>query len=143
MEFYNYNSGEIEGISFYDKGLLHGSSVKYYLDSETILQKSIYKQGVKVSSEEFTSLGIKTNSFEYLEGNIVIYKQYYSNGQLNILERSVNNLREGISKVYHENGNLSISCFFKNDKCDGCFTQYFENGEVKKQETYKNGVFIK
>jgi antitoxin component YwqK of YwqJK toxin-antitoxin module len=73
--------------------------------------------------------------------------EYFSNGQLKIVSRTVyiNNKststgKTGVYKEFYENGNLKLQGQYKTDRRIGLWKWYKENGEFNTEFDYKDGT---
>ena len=70
---------------------------------------------------------------------LVMEKQYYPEGQLNMEGKFKNDLREGEWKSWYEDGTLWSSGSFKAGKRDGKGIVYHPNGSKNIEGTYEEG----
>ena len=69
-------------------------------------------------------------------------QSYHENGKLQIEFSYINGNREGGYIQYHENGKLSCVGQFENDKEVGEWLWYDEKGKLFQKDTYKEGQII-
>ena len=98
-------------------GFREGVWKVFYESTSTVLQEQNYHGGKLNGPQKF----------------------YYENGQLSILGKMVDGLREGEWTWYFENGNVSSTVNFSADKKDGKQMMWSESGDKTKEELYKNG----
>lgn len=71
-----------------------------------------------------------------------IRKEYYSNGQLEVIEQYKNGMLEGERKIWYPNGQLMCSEFYQNGSRDGHSQWYYKTGLIKEDAFYDKGKNI-
>lgn len=66
-------------------------------------------------------------------------KEYYENGKLEYLGKSINGVKTGEWKYYFENGQLKEIGNFENDDATGIWKSYYETGKLKSIGKYIEG----
>ena len=74
---------------------------------------------------------------------IVLEKEYYTNGKLAREIPLKDGLINGEAKDYYENGKIRSTATFVNGDIDGVVKEYNQTGKVIKETLYKNGKKIK
>jgi len=94
----------------------HGIEETYYPETKTIKEKTTYINGVRNG----------------------LSKQYYDNGQLEIIINYKNGKKDGLSEYWFKSGKFSGIRNYKNGKLDGLLEEWYENGILYGKGYYKN-----
>jgi antitoxin component YwqK of YwqJK toxin-antitoxin module len=91
---------------------------------------------------------------EYVSDDIIIYRKYYNNKNIEIETTYHFNYKYHINgklkkctlykkiKQYHMNGKLELKCTLIDDEYDGLYTSYYEDGEMSENIYYEMGKAI-
>jgi len=112
----HFKSNELESISNYKNGKLHGKYVEYYLDGRIHIEGQ-YENGLKVGMWN-----------EYLLNKTPIRQSQYKNGLL-----------DGTSVMRFLNGEHHILFNYKDGKKDGDCVEYTEEGKIKRVVKFRDG----
>lgn len=106
-------------------------------DNINLIRMCIYQKNVE---KNYTFL---YKSIEY-KNNMKngLFKQYYSNTQLNIQASYKDNKFDGKRFFYYENGNVKSEEFFIDDKPEGIYRQWTQNGNLDCEIIYENSKEI-
>jgi len=69
------------------------------------------------------------------------YREYYDNGQLKVLGKFKDGVREGQWFSYHNNGQIENEMNYKNGKANGLWRGYYKTGEIKVEFYCEDGKF--
>ena len=114
-------------------GKREGKWVNYYPSTGKMKSKKTYKDGEKISSNEWTEDG-KRNG---------IHTKWFENGQKE-WEGTWNEdgEKDGLLTIWYENGQMRSEGTMKDGKLDGLVTSWYENGQMSGEGTYKDGKVI-
>ncbi len=102
------------GIAADGRFLLHGEE-KWYYPSGELMTEGSYRYGKRVGTYSHYSLeGYKIWEWEYLDGNVAVYKTYYDNNQLRTVGRYQNRIAQGWAERYSPDGKLVAKALFEN-----------------------------
>lgn len=157
-------NGELKAEINYRNGLLDGIFKAYYNDEEKLLMIATFKEGkingsLKFYTDEYLreeyvcdtktlhQIAYSLNDTEFQNditfiGNYAdsfIFKYYYPNGKIKVIENYKDNLLNGESKYYYENGKISAEGNFINGLEEGEYKVYYENGQLRILENYSKG----
>jgi len=163
-----YPNGNIQSVTTYDYGKLHGKKIIYSEENDILEEleykhdlvegryfqrlpdgrevvfhyKNNLKEGPHTVSYPPNSKGERIKAIEATYKNDMIEGktfEYDEKGHCITEQTFKNNKKEGISYVYTPKGNVMMKIPFKNDLQDGKVIQYYPNGRTYKQTNVKNG----
>jgi antitoxin component YwqK of YwqJK toxin-antitoxin module len=102
---YFFSNGQIALIQNWVEDLRDGESILYE-ESGNILGKMIYSKGEIIHDSYYENGQLNSTKF-YLGGKAVgEWKYFFSNGQIELIQNWVEDLRDGVSMLYDESGNI-------------------------------------
>lgn len=105
---------------------------RYVINEENQKKEGIYME----YDEEGKLIEEATYVADILEGE---RKIYYSNGQIQYLERYSNGQYEGKYQAFHENGKLALEGQYENNAMTGEWLGYYDNGQMKERVRFEGG----
>jgi antitoxin component YwqK of YwqJK toxin-antitoxin module len=150
------SSGELQRVSLYRAGKLHGIQT-HYGNSSIVTRKVCFQDGARQEGlntclgesgyekvvEHFPD-GQIMRSTEYVDGLRSGTEQiYYRDGTLRSEELFAAGQRNGVSVKYFSDGTPRVSANFDDDKLDGTRLLHFPSGEVDTKEEWADGILRK
>lgn len=147
------SSGELQRVSPYRAGKLHGIQT-HYGSGGIVTRRVCFEDGAQQEGlntclgesgyekiVEYFPDGQISRSTEYVDGvRNGVEQVYFRDGTLRSEELFAGGMRDGTSKEYFSDGTLRISANFGADRLDGTRLLHFASGEVDTQEEWSNGI---
>jgi antitoxin component YwqK of YwqJK toxin-antitoxin module len=138
----------MEGLYLND---LEDGKWSYYQENGTLDLQAIFKKGELVKSTRFNGLE-ELNYPDNIPKSRITYKNGLKNGifveyyDLGKIEMEIIPAKDGYPEEQKEailGQKISRSGAFVNDKLDGIITWFKEDGTIDREETYKEGIYVK
>lgn len=147
-------NGKSEGPSthYFDNGAIQftrndvdgkpeGWLIQYFIDGK-VKEKALYKNGSRLSYEQWNPQGVQTLQWQWDAGNRKRgdFKRWYESGQLKELQKYQDDKLHGPSIKWHENGEIASSTDYVDGKENGPMRFWRENGSLSYECQYLMGV---
>lgn len=129
----------VETFEFIEDSIKHGLQTKYY--KKQIREEAFYNRG-KLNGQRniYFSNGNVEIEERYVDDVISgPYRVFYEDGSINLEAEYIDGKMQGILKRYYESGALLEEVTMKDNEENGPFKEFYENGQVQWQGTYLNG----
>lgn len=159
-----YLNGKLANQAEWENGVLHGKKIEY-LENGSRINESKYNKGLieqeffykkgqleivkiyelgKLKEEKiFDEYFNKKTHLTYENDNIVNWKEYYPNGQIQMVEQWADGTKNGIAEAFYETGELKEKYNYKDGELDGPAYTYDKSGNIIENKIYSNGELLK